>query len=207
MPPSLSPPPPTVAHCVLPAARPAATLCKKRRHPSPNAESAEEDDDSAHDLTVAPPGIDPDLYADALATSKGKRDPAQRDIIKQARIVRNRIAAQASRDRKRKCFNALEVENAALKARLASMEAENQILRAQLNKQASSDGDLSSTLSTANLIDLGVENLLPSPTVSSSGDSFPNVDSASSPDTPLFPPSAILSLGEPAALVDFGRYR
>ncbi|KAJ3210715.1 hypothetical protein HDU82_007524 [Entophlyctis luteolus] len=175
------------------AARSVTALCRKRlRAPSPNIESAEEEDPT-HDLSVAPPGIDPDLYADALATSKGKRGPAQRDIIKQARIVRNRIAAQASRDRKRKCFNALELENATLKARLVSVEIENQNLRAQLNKR----------VFASNLIDLHFDHLLPSPTISCSGDTFLGVDSATSSDSPLFPPSTILSLGEPAALVDF----
>ncbi|KAJ3138779.1 hypothetical protein HK100_012317 [Physocladia obscura] len=114
-----------------------------KRHRSQDYDVAEDasdndNDNDSNDLSVAPPGIDAELYALALATSKGKRSPELRDIIRQARVVRNRIAAQTSRDKKRRCFESLEAENSILKTRLAAVEALNANLFLQLKSVKSS---------------------------------------------------------------------
>ncbi|ORY43827.1 hypothetical protein BCR33DRAFT_250496 [Rhizoclosmatium globosum] len=158
------------------------------------------------ELPEAPPGIDPEAYAEAVGTSKSKRSQAQRDIIKQARVVRNRIAAQTSRDKKRRTFEDLETQNVQLKAQLSAVMAANAELMAQVKQlSAALQQGASSSMST----------LLPSPSLSARSAS---TSSASSPDdspiilseqaTPLvlgseinlFSSVSILGQGEPAAL-------
>ncbi|KAJ3064965.1 hypothetical protein HDU98_011651 [Podochytrium sp. JEL0797] len=107
---------------LLPAsASPTSPPSLKRQRTSESCEP----DTGDHDLSEAPPGIDAEAYAQAVGTSKGKRSQAQREIIKQARIVRNRIAAQTSRDKKRRSFEDLEKTNDSLRTRLASVEKMN----------------------------------------------------------------------------------
>ncbi|KAJ3404818.1 hypothetical protein HDV05_006914 [Chytridiales sp. JEL 0842] len=70
----------------------------------------------------------------APSTGKRSRNPEDREARRQARIVRNRQAAQYSRDKKRQYVEQLEANNASLQARLSQVEAEKDLLMSHLRK-------------------------------------------------------------------------
>ncbi|KAJ3401237.1 hypothetical protein HDU80_006221, partial [Chytriomyces hyalinus] len=76
-------------------------------------------------------GADELLLEQAEATPKNRRSQEHRDVIKRARMIRNRVAAQTSRDKKRRSMEDLEQTNKVLTDRLADVERNNAALMAQ----------------------------------------------------------------------------
>ncbi|KAI9345226.1 hypothetical protein BDR26DRAFT_932316 [Obelidium mucronatum] len=185
---------------LLPPAPQQHKAVKRRRSDSPSDET---------ELPEAPPGVDAEAYAEAVGTSKSKRTPSQREVIKQARIVRNRIAAQTSRDKKRRTFEDLEVTNASLMNRLEAMDKLNAELLAQVKALSHQVASLtasssSASCSMASLVPLPVSPNLSShsssPTLYSHHDTPLFPESSSSHQFSLFHSTSILGQGEPAAL-------
>ncbi|KAJ3001671.1 UNVERIFIED_CONTAM: hypothetical protein HDU68_006721, partial [Siphonaria sp. JEL0065] len=172
---------------------------KRRRSDTP--------EDTSADLPEAPPGVDAEAYAQAVGTSKSRRTPAQREIIKQARVVRNRIAAQTSRDKKRRTFEDLEVTNASLMQRLEAMDQLNLQLVAQvkaLSQQvASLTGKSPSTFTHSTSLQLPVSPSLSAHSATTSPTVYSLHDTPmfmASTELPLFHSTSVLGQGEPAAL-------
>ncbi|KAJ1562859.1 hypothetical protein HK405_006819 [Cladochytrium tenue] len=94
--------------------------------------------------SMAPPAIEEKALAAARMSAAilsgvvhGKRRPEDRELRRQARVVRNRMAAQVSRERKRQRLQELECVNASLVERLAKVEEENASLSSQISSLSS----------------------------------------------------------------------
>lgn len=77
---------------------------------------------------------EPDAYKLQKRELRADVDLAESDAKKQQQMIRNRISAQQSRDRKKAQFIDLEVENAELRQKLNSMETERRLLKHTLTK-------------------------------------------------------------------------
>ncbi|KAJ3111452.1 hypothetical protein HDU96_005685 [Phlyctochytrium bullatum] len=156
----------------------------------------------------------PAVVKPAAPTHPGRRPTPDRDEKLKARIVRNRLAAQASRDKKRQQLEDLERENAGLRARVAELEKALAAATApQPNISTVLDGlDLFASLTSLNNTPpptLDTASLLASLTAfPASTPAFPTPPSTtsptftttSSPTFPFFPsPTHTDVSGEPAA--------
>ncbi|ORY86791.1 hypothetical protein BCR37DRAFT_343118, partial [Protomyces lactucae-debilis] len=63
---------------------------------------------------------------------KRAKTQEEKELRAQERIMRNRLAAQTSRQRKREYVTTMEQENTKLKTRLSSLARENKTLKADM---------------------------------------------------------------------------
>ncbi|KAI8620591.1 hypothetical protein BC830DRAFT_1193216 [Chytriomyces sp. MP71] len=115
-----------------PSAATAATPTKALKRT--RSDSPESDCGSEHsaNLLNGLSAADEALLVQAEATPKNKRSQEHRDVIKRARMIRNRVAAQSSRDKKRRTMEDLENTNKVLTDRLAGVERSNALLISQV---------------------------------------------------------------------------
>ncbi|KAJ3288867.1 hypothetical protein HDU76_007610 [Blyttiomyces sp. JEL0837] len=122
-----------------------------------------------------------------------KRDPAEREARKQARAVRNRIAAQVSRDRKKKEMEELQSTNDILQQKLTEMASEKQELVSRIDSLAAVVTAMHSQLATL------TSNMNPSSTSTSSM----NNTSPVQPSPSIHTTSPLLDLSSTLTFNDF----
>ncbi|KAI8830615.1 hypothetical protein BJ741DRAFT_711984 [Chytriomyces cf. hyalinus JEL632] len=175
-------PPSALSACLVPAIHPMpTTAASKKRMRSHSPDGSE---DSVH---LGLSGADELLLEQAEATPKNRRSQEHRDVIKRARMIRNRVAAQTSRDKKRRSMEDLEQTNKVLTDRLADVERNNAALMAQvaslaktlaglsnqpLSSQQLSVPSLPSPASQQQQQQISSSLMIPSPCMSGSGNLF-----------------------------------
>lgn len=76
--------------------------------------------------------LDPEAYKQEKLELSGIAIDSECDVKKQQQIIRNRISAQQSRDRKKAQLLTLEQENAKLRQKLEAIESEQNLLKSTL---------------------------------------------------------------------------
>ncbi|KAJ3221070.1 hypothetical protein HDU81_010916, partial [Chytriomyces hyalinus] len=176
-------PPSARSACLVPAIHPLSTTTAAASKKRMRSHSPDGSEDSVH---AGLSGADELLLEQAEATPKNKRSQEHRDVIKRARMIRNRVAAQTSRDKKRRSMEDLEQTNKVLTDRLADVERNNAALMAQVASLAKTLAGLSNQPLSSSSQQLSVPSLpspqqqqqmssslmIPSPCMSGSGNLF-----------------------------------
>ncbi|KAI9354794.1 hypothetical protein DFJ73DRAFT_296352 [Zopfochytrium polystomum] len=153
---------PSTDHQPLPSRRPASTKKKQVSADARSSTSPYPCTPSSSSRRSSSESINPRLYSSSVEDTveaalrvsdeilsnvvPGKRRPEDRELRRQARIVRNRMAAQLSREKKKRHADELEAANAALQERLSKMEADNAALTSHVMALTTAIGNLTQQL-------------------------------------------------------------